>query len=65
MTSAAIPASSLAAALDDTIAGLASFGGKGAFIGRDAVLTLELDADNAVWVGGDCRSVLTGELQWP
>lgn len=38
---------------------------QGREIGRDAVLTLELDADNAVWVGGDCRSVLTGELQWP
>jgi PhzF family phenazine biosynthesis protein len=38
---------------------------QGREIGRDAVLTLELDAENAVWVGGDCRSVLKGELQWP
>ena len=38
---------------------------QGREIGRDAVLTLELDADDAVWVGGDCRSVLRGELQWP
>ncbi|MEY3358800.1 MAG: hypothetical protein RI923_60 [Pseudomonadota bacterium] len=37
---------------------------QGREIGRDAVLTLEVDADDAVWVGGDCRSVLRGELDW-
>lgn len=38
---------------------------QGREIGRDAVLTLEVDAEGEVWVGGDCRTVLRGELQWP
>ena len=38
---------------------------QGREIGRDAVLTLEVDAEGEVWVGGDCRTVLRGELDWP
>lgn len=26
---------------------------------------LAVDAEGEVWVGGDCRTVLRGELQWP
>ena len=37
---------------------------QGREIGRDAVLTLEIDANQDVWVGGDCQTVIRGELEW-
>ena len=37
---------------------------QGREIGRDAVLTLEIDANRDVWVGGDCQTVIRGELEW-
>ncbi|MBP6534117.1 MAG: PhzF family phenazine biosynthesis protein [Arenimonas sp.] len=37
---------------------------QGREIGRDAVLTLEIDANRDVWVGGDCQTVIRGELDW-
>jgi PhzF family phenazine biosynthesis protein len=38
---------------------------QGREIGRDAVLTLEIDGNRDVWVGGDCQTVIRGELDWP
>jgi PhzF family phenazine biosynthesis protein len=38
---------------------------QGREIGRDAVLTLEIDGSRDVWVGGDCQTVIRGELDWP
>jgi PhzF family phenazine biosynthesis protein len=37
---------------------------QGREIGRDAVLTLEVDDSRDVWVGGDCQTVIRGELDW-
>lgn len=37
---------------------------QGREIGRDAVLSLEIDGDGQVWVGGDCRTAIRGRLQW-
>jgi PhzF family phenazine biosynthesis protein len=37
---------------------------QGREIGRDAVLTLEIDDNRDVWVGGDCQTVIRGELNW-
>ncbi|MFM6989461.1 MAG: PhzF family phenazine biosynthesis protein [Arenimonas sp.] len=37
---------------------------QGREIGRDAVLSLEIDDAGEVWVGGDCRTVIRGELDW-
>ena len=37
---------------------------QGREVGRDAVLSLEIDDDGEVWVGGDCRTVIRGELDW-
>jgi PhzF family phenazine biosynthesis protein len=37
---------------------------QGREIGRDAVLTLEIDGNRDVWVGGDCQTVIRGELDW-
>ncbi len=37
---------------------------QGREIGRDAVLTLEIDDSRDVWVGGDCQTVIRGELDW-
>jgi PhzF family phenazine biosynthesis protein len=37
---------------------------QGREIGRDAVLTLEIDANRDVWVGGDCQTVIRSELNW-
>lgn len=37
---------------------------QGREIGRDAILTLEVDDENQVWVGGDCKTVIRGRLQW-
>lgn len=37
---------------------------QGREIGRDAVLTLGIDANADVWVGGDCRNVIEGRLHW-
>ncbi len=38
---------------------------QGREMGRDAVLSLEIDAHHDVWVGGDCQNVIEGRLQWP
>lgn len=38
---------------------------QGREMSRDAVLSLEIDANNDVWVGGDCQNVIEGRLQWP
>jgi PhzF family phenazine biosynthesis protein len=38
---------------------------QGREIGRDAVLSLDIDSNNDVWVGGDCQNVVEGRLQWP
>lgn len=37
---------------------------QGREISRDAVLTLEIDKDQNVWVGGNCQSVVEGILHW-
>ena len=37
---------------------------QGREIGRDARLSLRVDSDREVWVGGQCRSVVTGTLRW-
>ena len=37
---------------------------QGREIGRDAVLSLELDAQDQIWVGGDCQTVIRGRLHW-
>ena len=37
---------------------------QGREIGRDAVLSLEIDDQGQVWVGGDCKTVIRGRLQW-
>ena len=37
---------------------------QGREIGRDAILTLEVDDENQVWVGGDCKTVISGQLHW-
>lgn len=38
---------------------------QGREMGRNAVLSLEIDAHHDVWVGGDCQNVIEGHLQWP
>lgn len=37
---------------------------QGREIGRDAILSLEVDDAGQVWVGGDCKTVIRGQLQW-
>jgi PhzF family phenazine biosynthesis protein len=37
---------------------------QGREMGRDARLVLRIDADRQVWVGGQCRAVVTGTLRW-
>lgn len=37
---------------------------QGREIGRDAILSLEVDDVGDVWVGGDCRTVIQGQLDW-
>jgi PhzF family phenazine biosynthesis protein len=37
---------------------------QGREIGRDAILSLEVDDLGEVWVGGDCRTVIQGQLDW-
>jgi PhzF family phenazine biosynthesis protein len=37
---------------------------QGREMGRDAVLSLEVDDSGEVWVGGDCKTVIRGELNW-
>jgi PhzF family phenazine biosynthesis protein len=37
---------------------------QGREISRNAVLTLEIDIDQNVWVGGTCQSVLQGTFSW-
>jgi PhzF family phenazine biosynthesis protein len=37
---------------------------QGREMGRDAVLSLEVDDSGEVWVGGDCKTVIRGELDW-
>jgi len=38
---------------------------QGREIGRDALLTLRVDADAQVWVGGHSVEVISGSLAWP
>ncbi len=38
---------------------------QGREIGRDAILSLEIDENTDVWVGGDCQNVIEGRMQWP
>jgi PhzF family phenazine biosynthesis protein len=37
---------------------------QGREIGRDARLSLRIDAERQVWVGGPCRSVVRGRMHW-
>lgn len=37
---------------------------QGREMGRDAVLSLEVDDAGEVWVGGDCKTVIRGALDW-
>jgi PhzF family phenazine biosynthesis protein len=37
---------------------------QGREMGRDARLVLRIDAERQVWVGGQCRPVVTGTLRW-
>jgi hypothetical protein len=34
-------------------------------MGHDAALTVRIDADATVWVGGRTRTVIEGALSWP
>jgi PhzF family phenazine biosynthesis protein len=59
----------IAAFLDET-GNLSNLGrrygvSQGREIGRDAFLTLEIDVNRDVWVGGDCQTVIRGKLDWP
>lgn len=38
---------------------------QGREIGRDALLTLRIESDGRVWVGGHCALVIDGTLSWP
>ncbi|NLB14521.1 MAG: PhzF family phenazine biosynthesis protein [Gammaproteobacteria bacterium] len=38
---------------------------QGREMGHDAHLSVRIDADAAIWVGGRCNSVIDGHLQWP
>lgn len=38
---------------------------QGREIGHDAELTLRIDADATVWVGGQTQTVVIGEVEWP
>lgn len=38
---------------------------QGREIGHDAELVVRIDADATVWVGGQTRTVITGEVDWP
>ncbi|PKM07380.1 MAG: PhzF family phenazine biosynthesis protein [Gammaproteobacteria bacterium HGW-Gammaproteobacteria-4] len=38
---------------------------QGRELGRDALLTLRIEADNRVWVGGHCALVIDGKTWWP
>lgn len=38
---------------------------QGRELGRDALLTLRIEADNQVWVGGHCSLVIDGKAWWP
>ena len=38
---------------------------QGREIGHDAELTLRIDADATVWVGGQTQTVVRGEVEWP
>lgn len=37
---------------------------QGREIGRDAVLSLEVDDEDQVWVGGECKTAIRGQLYW-
>jgi PhzF family phenazine biosynthesis protein len=38
---------------------------QGREMGHDAAITIRIDADGAVWVGGRTRTVIDGTLNWP
>lgn len=38
---------------------------QGREMGHDAELTLRIDADAMVWVGGQTQTVISGEVEWP
>ncbi|MBL0163144.1 MAG: PhzF family phenazine biosynthesis protein [Xanthomonadales bacterium] len=38
---------------------------QGREIGHDAELTVRIDADATVWVGGQTQTVISGEVEWP
>jgi len=38
---------------------------QGREMGHDAAITIRIDADSAVWVGGRTRTVIDGTLSWP
>jgi len=58
----------IAAFLDEAGAlgslGDAYLASQGREIGRDARLALRLDSERQVWVGGQCRTVISGSLRW-
>ena len=58
----------IAAFLDEAGAlgslGDAYLASQGREIGRDARLALRLDGERQVWVGGQCRTVISGSLRW-
>ncbi len=58
----------IAAFLDESGAlgtlGDAYVASQGREIGRDARLGLRVDGERQVWVGGQCRSVVSGSLRW-
>jgi PhzF family phenazine biosynthesis protein len=37
---------------------------QGREMGRDAQLTLQIDGDRQVWVGGQCQTAIRGSLRW-
>ena len=38
---------------------------QGREMGHDAAITIRVDADGAVWVGGKTHTVIDGMLSWP
>jgi len=38
---------------------------QGRELGRDGRVTLQVDADGEVWIGGEVQQVIAGSLEWP
>lgn len=38
---------------------------QGREVGRDASITIRIDANGAVWVGGQTHTIISGTADWP